>query len=600
MGDLRRRRVWLWVILPLAGAVGLCGWNVWLSFRCPLWIVNHTPEDAQVLLGGERLLTVTTGGVQSLVLPEGRHTLVIERRVGQKELRGREEVEVELSRGFLERFADRSAFVVNVARAAALRVEEGVFESGRDVAAPAPPRWYTCFSFLRVLNVDLPFQPLPDVVTDGKAPPGGRVTALVALHQPTATIATFMPSELGPAERLEFLELRLLANPADFEAGDLYVELAHELGLGARALELFRDHHRERRPVVVTWHRQYQDLARRLGQEEPVALEYQQLADGSPRDPYLQYLAGRMEPEPEAAEARYARALEVRGELGWAWNGRAAILAARGDIAAAASAAVRGAKGLRGHAEPEVLAYQLRLLAGQKVELLAERRRTERERGLGATGARQLMELCFAAGDVEGGRDASTNFMARESYYPSSKNPAGAQRMLLIELTLAELERRWADLLGDVDGLERHPRARDLLRLCALIETGQLEEAAKRVESDPTLATGREALLLSLAWSLAGDAARAARWREVARERWSRGVARERRAAAAFVAADPLDGLERVALPVHDQAALLLALADANPGARAALLARAAPLVVEGELFPARLLRRAREALLTR
>lgn len=582
----RARRPWLTAALPALLVAGGLLWNWQLARTCPLWVVNHTPQDAQILRGEERLATVLVGQTQAIPLGEGRHALRIERREGA------DEVQVELRRGFWERFADRAPYVLNVARAAALRWEEGVYAGGDDVRPPRPPRVWVGESFLRVEEVDYVFRPLPDAL-EGSAPGGERATSLTALHGGILQALGAFPRATPPEVQLRFLALRLPLEPADVAALDYLLELSREEGRLEQAQQVLRGM-LSRRPPLIDWHRAHQDLARELSGEDAVRAEYARLAAAEPQDAALQYLAGRLEADPAAAEARYARALELDPGLGWAWHGRAYLRAARGELGPAREAALEAVRALPGAPEVQAQAWQLRLLDGQAAEVRAELLAREQERGLEPGHLRRLLEACLAAGDLEGARAACGRYAgAREG----SRQPGASRRALLAELTLDELEGRWEQVLARLEGLDR-PGARELLRAAALLELGRLEELEPLLApAGPLASATREPLLLSLAWSLRGEEARAVRWREVAAERLAAGSARERLAARALRAADPLAELPRVALGVGDQAALLLTLAAAHPQARAQLLARAAPLVARGELFPARYLRRVQAAL---
>lgn len=584
-----RARLALSGSLLLLGAAGALGWNAWLARTCPLWVVNHTQEEALVLRGGERLAAVPIGACLPVAVGEGRHALRVERRSGHEEL------EVELRRGWWERFGDRGLFVLNVARAAALRWEEGVYAGGEGVAPPRPTRVLVGESFQRVEEVDYAFSPLPDVLV-GSAPHRERLTSLTAYPAAIMAVLGGFPPDTPREDRLTFLERRLELEPGDVLALDHYVQLAREGGLAARAVGWLRAG-LARRPALVHWHRHHQDLARERGEEEALSAEYARLAEAEPGDAGLQYLAGRVEPDPVAAEARYDRALALAPEQGWAWHGKGFLLAARGDMAAARDAVLRATRALPDLIEIGALAHQVRLLAGEAAELRAELLERERRGALGANRVRWLLEACRVAGDEEGARLALGRWQAIVS---SHRDPDARNRAAVIDLVGLELEGRWDEVLAAVDGLAR-PIAREQLRAAALLELGRLAEAEQLIDAGgPLAAGGREALLLALAWELAGDAARAARWREAGTERWGAGLARERLAARALRAADPLPELPRVALAIPDQAALLLALAAACPGRRQELLARAAPLVARGELFPARLLRRAHAALSAR
>lgn len=585
----RARRLGPGLLLLASGGALVAGWSWQLARTCPVWIVNHTPQDVQVLRGETRLATIEVGRVLPLPLGEGTHTLRLVRRDGS------EEVQLTLQRGFWERFADRAPFVLNVARAAALRWEEGVYAGGEDVPPPRPPRLFVGQSFFRVDDVDYCFTPLPDSL-EGRSPGGERATCLMALGGSVLQALGAFPRETPLEVQLEFLARRLPIQP-ESDAIDYLLRLADEQDCAARADELLGPC-LTRRPPQIDCHRAHQDLVRsRAEGEAALQEEYARLSAAEPDSAGLQYLAGRLEPDPARARARYERALELDPKLGWAWHGLAFLRAAAGELEPAHEAAQRARAALPDRPEVEALALQLMMLTGRAAEARAQLQATEQRRGLDGGQLRALLEACLAVGDHEGAQAACARYVAART---GSKDPWSRQRGLLGELALDELEGRWEELLSHVDELHR-PGTQGRLRAAALLHLDRLEEVeALLAEGGPLAGATREALLLALAWSLRGDLARAARWRDAAAERLAAGPARERLAARALRAADPLSELPRVALPVPDQAALLLALAATRPAAREALLARAAPLVAGGELFPARYLRRAHAQLAAR
>ncbi|MDR1284235.1 MAG: hypothetical protein LBK99_25965 [Opitutaceae bacterium] len=87
----------------------------------------------------------------------------------------------------------------------------------------------------------------------------------------------------------------------------------------------------EKRPVLVEAHRTYQILGERLHPEIDFAAEYEALAEASPDDGALWYLAGRAARGTALrAAALYKKALAVSKPERWAWIGLAA--SARDDV----------------------------------------------------------------------------------------------------------------------------------------------------------------------------------------------------------------------------------------------------------------------------
>lgn len=96
------------------------------------------------------------------------------------------------------------------------------------------------------------------------------------------------------------------------------------------------------RPVLVDWHRFYQDDMYKMAPEHDLAAEYTAYLADQPGDSSLQYLLGRVMADPFESEKIYLQSVENDNPSPYGYYGLAYLLTSRGDFAGAKSYLEKG------------------------------------------------------------------------------------------------------------------------------------------------------------------------------------------------------------------------------------------------------------------
>jgi hypothetical protein len=541
-------------------------------------VVNATAAPATVTVGDAQL-KVVAGGLGELALPEGDHVASVQPEGGEAE-----QVAFSLSGSFMERYLDRTVFVLNVGGAATLLVESEEYGAA---AAPKrqPPRILQGEPFMVVPEVDYAFAPFPETVSGA-----GRVVVKTRVDLLREEAGAAVKRHMDPADPagLDLAEQKL--DPAQLDEVLLADYLRRGSALGQlERVKAFLAGRLDATPTSISWHRAYQDLVfatddgaalAALGEAYVAALEANP-ADGEKAA--LSYLQGRLQrDEPRAREASYQQAVAFDPEQPFANYALAVLLQRRGELAEAKDHAAVAAKARPGDAAMDELAFRLRFAAGEFAALKEETAGRQTEKAIDLLLLKRRVELEAALGDPAKAKLAAQAYRQRVQGLR-----AGDPRQLALHAELVLL-----DVLGQDEERRtlvarvREPIVRDRLDFQACLMTGALE-AAEELHAGGRLDRGA-ALFLSLAWAKQGDAAQATAWRDRAAEDLAQGTPGQRGAAALLTAeaAPSLDDVWALNLPAAGKAALLRVLADG----RAPWLEASRRMASLGRTFPHRLL----------
>lgn len=541
-----------------------------------LHVINATPSPARVSIDGGPARDLPPGERHVLPLPEGDHVAEVERD-GAKTT-----VPMTLRTPWLTRLGTLPAWVLNIEGAAPLVVETAVYAEG--VAEARPPRVLFGEPFVALEEVHLLFDRFPEEVEASTF----ALTRLDLLPGDPATVLARLPRSLPSARRMDWAELHLRLSPADERLLNGYLEQVESEEDRARCTA-FLEAGLDRRPVAVAWHRAHQDLLRARGREEELAARYARYLEATPQDAALLYLAGRLEVDAAAALARYEAALAADAAQAFAWHGKAFVAFARGEHDVALAAATKACELRPRDAEMAAFRDDVRLAMGRYDELQAELEAVLLKDPFADVAQRRLLEVLAAKGDLTGAVARHEAFTSAVRKHKELPEKVAAQKAGVSALSLADLE-------GDLDRLlavarEQPVSTRRLSHeLAAHLGSGRVADAAALVVDGSPLRGPRYALLVSLGWSRAGDAAQARAWRAKAAE-WLVGSRRERRVAELLTsdrAPTPAE-LDALALPAVEAATVYAALADAWPGEP--WLKVRAERATHGRYFPAWFLR---------
>ncbi len=500
---------------PLVAAVGWLG----VADRAAangreVHVVNGTPNPATLRLDSEEL-TVGAGQTGVIYVAEGSHDASVE-------LQGEspEAVSFVLEGSFMERFLDRSAFVINMGGRATLRWEEeeyGKRPSGR----LRPSRLIFGERFIAVRDVDYALEPFPekvnsndDVIT--------RTRLAVVMAAPAEIAAGF----LGDDPRgLDYCELHLRPTQPDEKLLRVYTRLAQNQEATERLVAFLG---KGLTPLWVPWHRAYQDAnPDRLA----VVAEYAARLKASPDDSNLLYLSGRIASAAEGREL-YERAAKQDPKNAFARHALAVRLARTGTYAEARAHSVAACELRPGDSGMLALNHVVRFALGEFEALEGELRARQQSAPVDLATLKALLETLAAQGSLGRAREAVQGYRQEIG----SRLPTDPQQLAThAELLLLDLEGKNDEVISLVQTLNSKPiGARLAFNAC--LDMGNTELAEKLLSNPPW--TGVAGLLLGMAWERAGDSAKAATWLERGRAVLAAGSPDERVAAALLAKKD--------------------------------------------------------------
>jgi tetratricopeptide (TPR) repeat protein len=550
------------VIVAVLVLAGLAATNEYRRRHRAVMALNDCGQAAQVVIDDRSPVEVASMTI--LDVPEGRHHVKVTGPVA-------EEFDIELGTGYWERWTSSPVWVINVGGGAAL-----LEHTLRYAANPLPSdvRCLIGTSFSYSPHVDYPFTTPPQSLKVSRHDKEVTKVHLERSDEPANLLFQYALTQVDTPVALRFAEARLRRDPEDGKLLEAYVEAAKTKPLTAR-VEQFLQAGLERRPVSIPWHRAYQDLGSRAAREAAMIPDYDTQLQKEPRSAALLYLRGRLTAERAQADEFFRRASEADPSLPWPWMALAFTAASDADwpkvrsLADKALALKLNDPGLRLLRRMACLAvHDTAALEAEDRQLLAT---DPFQEGLWAV--IELCDLLAVQGRAAEAQEAFTAWGARVS---DVTNPAATVQVYR--------EILWY-ILGDFDTLKQaatQPTSQMTpdLRIHVLCALGREKEAA----NDPALEKARQeltnAISLSVAFGIDGNASEAAVWRERACVAMEQENADLRRAAVLLRAphGPSQKEIRAIALYPNAKALILAALAVRFPEQRTELAAMARKL----------------------
>jgi hypothetical protein len=356
--------------------------------------------------------------------------------------------------------------------------------------------------------------------------------------------------------------------------GDRLPENTDVLGAAVELLEpaeakTFFTRYLSARPVLVEWHRAYQNFQRSQHLDTEIAVEYRQLAEANPDDGAFAYLYGRLLDNAVDDASWFERALAAKRPCAHAHFALAYNAAARGDFAEA----------LAGLGRANAAGLDNDTIRGQRIEcLLALGRPTDALRELRKkpaakadfSRANEELHLAFLAGGKSAAKQVVDTFLARLS--PETRRQSGAEIRKSFDAQIAYYEgdlRTFAESIpADATGFAAVTRAICLRDHAAAYRT-LVDTSAEAID-------GVGQLLLYLSASLGKETDAELYWRFLI-STWSRAGSRHARLAAHFNGTAKLTDAELLDYPMSpaEKRLVLAAIGLHEPKLRAAAFARA-------------------------
>lgn len=570
-----RSPVFGWSAAIAAAVVAIVGWNFYIEHHRTVHVVNGLPVPINVTIDGTQTVPVAPGQRALVSVAEGSHQAQVAAPAGQ-----RPPVTFAVSSGWFDRFFKKPVWVLDPTNSAAVFWQSAEY-SAKPAGNAGGFRWHVGESFTNYPHVDFLFQELPDSLSvDNSTQTVTKTRVDVAQIQPMVLLTMFASTDGLSKNLLPFIEAHLEAQPDDRMLLAAYAACSMEHPEEQDRCRRFVSTKLSDRPVRVDWHRCYQDLGQRAGDLLKLIGQYDELLKTDPQNSMLLYLRGRLDPDETQAQEFYVRSTAAEPNNPYPWYAQAYRDQTWGEFTKARQELIEAC---RLSSNDPLMCSQLvdlRFACGEQDALVKELRDKLQKEPQDITSHLMLLESLAALGRIDEARAVHQEF-ARMVQNPNGTAWLGNQS----EWALLYLEGNYPGLLLKAPLLD-DPQSRSRAQFEAQLELGQIENLSAGSVPRFKRPAQRE-LLLSLAWSQKGDAARAAEARTRAIALLNSGTYHDRRAAELLAAGPDLKAGEgeQLVLDTEMKRILLVALADVCPAHRSPLLAMAEKLNYRRE-FP--------------
>ncbi len=549
---LKRSYGKLYALLAVAAAaiLGVLAWNFYQSKHQTLYIVNQLHAPVSVRIDEDPACEVPDHSRRRVSLAEGDHHALI-----QQQGKPDEALDFRMHNGFFQRFSGRTVFVLNAGGAADLLWEEIAYAP---VGGPKPRdqlhpyRIHFGQKFYAIPNVDYPFQQAPRQLTTDKNAKQMTKTQLSVLDFDPGMVLGNFPQGAPPEELASYAEYHLKLTPGNDNLLQLYLLLMVYSKQTDRCRE-FLAGGLDKRPVLIEWHRTYQNICLMTGREDAVVSEYQKLLGAEPGDSALLYLLGRVIADPKKAQLYYRQAIQADPKNAYPYFATAFHLVASGDFQGAKDLAQKACQLKPDHSSMTELLYDIRFALEEYDKLQQQLREQQSQQPLNFGIQRSLLQVLTAAGLRAAAQQAHEAYAQQVA----QASPGDPQQLVLgSQMSLAYLS-------GDMDGFLAGSAASKQSAggadesFAANIELGRPQEAEEALATGAPASSPTTALIMSLAWSQKGEGQKAADWRKKAIDALRAGDYNEKLAAALLEKKDYQPGqLDDVILPHKIKAAV--------------------------------------------
>lgn len=577
--------------LVLLGAWGI---NFYKAKNQPLFIINGLNQPLRVSIDGGATIELAAMNHQDVDVAEGVHHALVQ-QAGEPD----ETIEFKVENEFFERYSGRSAFVLNPKGAGVVIWKKiDYYPKGQNPNVNAMPVYRIHFgekSFV-FRDIDYAFtQPPKEIQLKAHAVESKYALAILS-EDPHTILNMFLPGT-SVEELANFVESQLPGNPNDS------VLLREYLNFRAEAKQL--DRCREflagrlaKRPVSIEWQRSYQQVCEITGHAAELEPQYRKMLEADPKNSALLYLLGRVTADRKQQHRYFEQALEADPKNAYPQYALAYDYVSLGDFSKAEPLAREACLSQPEQLDMESLFYDIRFALKEYAPLEKELKEKEAAKPYHLDNVVKLMQVQAAAGAIDRARATQSDYAQRfEQFQTIAGNSEAFRLAILSKLSLLYLENDFEGILKESSAL-REPQQIDGVNFQAHLEMGNIEAAERALPLDPSgKASEAGAMLLSLAWSQKGDAAKAGEWRKKAAETLRTGSDEEKQAAAMLESGKvDLEEVSGLTLGQTHKAIWLVALADVSPDHRKELLDYAEKLNTD-TYFPHRFLKQTIEKM---
>jgi hypothetical protein len=526
------------------------------------YVFNAFGPNAKVVIDGNVQVPANEQSVVSLA--EGKHHVDVTGLVN-------ESYDVDLHSDYLQRWTFDPLWVINIG--GATQLVEQTHHYAQNNPAPTEATLTAGDLLFFAPHVDYRFVNAPNsLMLDSSSSQVTKQQVSIG-HEQVDDVFGYLRAHQTDDAALRFAESWLLINPADRKLLEDYFRAVKKGSNQERGQE-FLKRQLSRRPVLVNWHRYYQEMHRKASEQAGLLKEYDALLDADPNNAALIYLRGRLSSSISEGLGYYKRAIAADPQLPWPWIALCYEAATAGDWARCKQFAEEASQ--RGSAEDvEPYKFLARLGLGEQAALEREYRdKLALEKpGEDFTAVAFLTSLLVARGDVVSAKHVVDEW--------ANKLPADNRPTELLEQYGGTLEY----MAGDLNAVGQRVAAGTAdseLKMLWLLSTNKPDEVANDKSFAQLLEEPWNMLAVSVVYELNGQHGQSSAWRARAADTLSL-LGQEEIAAEKLLLADTpptKQQLDELGLDPNDKSLLLAVLALQFPAQRDELAGMARKLAI--------------------
>ena len=483
-----RRSVAAAAVLLLVSA-GLVFSNEYIRTHRSIYVLNTTGKPLTVEVDNEPPQAFPSTG--KLTIAEGKHHLKLTGAV-------KEDLDVDLNSGYVERWTSKPAWILNPGASAAIDETRIVYS---EVATPPQHRLIVGQSFVSFPHVDYLYESPPTTI---KVKRNAKPVEKIYVHGVEGDdfeifLHAFQTDKPGA---FRFAEGLLRRHPDRDNFLKYYTALSMMENHGNA--EAFLEEQLDHRPVLLQWHRGYQTLVEAKGRNDELIAQYDRYLNSDPNNGALLYLRGRVELDWEKQREYDRKSIEADPNLPWPWMSLGMRAMAEANWQEALRC-LRKSQELK--IDPDQInesLHTVRLASGEAKALVEDYRRQLMIRPAQFNVRTWLSEAMAVAG--QGGQiDGSINEWEMRSPYPDQPDMIDSARVLGYYLA------------GDFEKCDETCKGKPSLRAStiraqALLALGKPAEVASESMYESSLNDPWTILAVSLGLSNEGHADEAKAW----------------------------------------------------------------------------------------
>jgi tetratricopeptide (TPR) repeat protein len=542
-----RRTVAIVAALAFLAAVGgLAVFNFYIAQHRLLHLINGLSTPVNVSIDGGPATTLSGPFPTTVPIAEGKHHITVSGGLT-------EELDIEVSTDFFERFFSSPVFVLNPGGTSLLTCETVVYTQNPLPNGGGSSVYRYGESYIKFPNVNYVFAPFPKTITSDSHSSETRVRVGL-VEESVAKVLVRLLSESKDEEALRIAEWDLKLHPEDTRTLELYAAVIAGSANAARARAFIQERCR-RKPVQIEWHRVYQQLSAGEQERSDIAAEYDQQLASEPGNASLLYLRGLVCRNGQRARPLFEQAIVKDAKLPWAHAALGQYYSARGDWTKARPHLEAAHQLAPDNEEFADLFDDARVALGECATLETDLRRALPGNAGDIKLNTHLCDALIAQHKNDEARTLAENYEALLSSQEGNDG-LGLGRSLHEYVLYA---------IGDFPLLEKTAPKGTNLQYQTLFELGKLKELCElsplKLQAEPFWC-----LAMSAGWKDAGDEANAKAWREKAAEIFAQ-TTEGSRAATLLRGIQPptLDAVADLGLSAKQEATLLAVFAQLFP-----------------------------------